>query len=225
MLERPTAESDCSSSGGWNTPTVEDSTRAGSPEWAARWANGETIPETQQRLRTQIHWPTPDAATFNASEAPESFLRRQAELKAKGTNGNGCGTPLAMAVRIWPTPTGQDSEASGAAAYSTASGRHAGTTLTDAAVRGLWATPRKEGFDAGRHRGQADSLHSQIKQCATPTTRDSTTAESGKLNPDWVESLMGFPQGWTAGLPVPAKRNTAGKRRESAASATTEPQD
>jgi hypothetical protein len=220
MPERRTGESDCSSSGGWNTPTVEDSTRAGSPEWAARWANGETIPETQQRLRTQIHWPTPDAATFNASEAPESFLRRQAELKAKGTNGNGCGTPLAMAVRIWPTPTGQDSEASGAAAYSTASGRHAGTTLTDAAVRGLWATPRKEGFDAGRHRGQADSLHSQIKQWATPTTRDrkdgdgtadvpanvlpgkqaprdSTTAESGKLNPDWVESLQGFPLGWT----------------------------
>ena len=40
----------------------------------------------------------------------------------------------------WPTATRQDSAQSGAAAYSTESGRHAGTTLTDAA-RGLWATP------------------------------------------------------------------------------------
>lgn len=32
----------------------------------------------------------------------------------------------------WPTPTAQDSASSGAAGYSTDSGRHAGTTLTDA---------------------------------------------------------------------------------------------
>jgi DNA (cytosine-5)-methyltransferase 1 len=36
------------------TPTVEDASRNGSPEWAARWATGEVIPETQQRLRTQV---------------------------------------------------------------------------------------------------------------------------------------------------------------------------
>ncbi len=36
------------------TPTVEDAGRAGSAEWAARWAAGEVIPETQQRLRTQV---------------------------------------------------------------------------------------------------------------------------------------------------------------------------
>lgn len=38
---------------------------------------------------------------------------------------------------LWPTPTGSDSKASGAAGYSTASGRHSGTTLTDAVVRGV----------------------------------------------------------------------------------------
>lgn len=41
----------------------------------------------------------------------------------------------------WPTPTASDSNSSGAACYSTESGRHSGTTLTDAAVR-LWATPK-----------------------------------------------------------------------------------
>lgn len=40
----------------------------------------------------------------------------------------------------WPTTTTTDSKASGAAGYSTASGRQSGTTLTDRAVR-QWPTP------------------------------------------------------------------------------------
>ena len=48
-----------------------------------------------------------------------------------------------------------------------------------------WATPRAE-HDSGGHRGIKDTLHSQMKQAA-----------SGKLNPRWVETLMGLPVGWT----------------------------
>jgi hypothetical protein len=48
-----------------------------------------------------------------------------------------------------------------------------------------WATPRAE-HDSGGHRGTKDTLHSQIKTQAT-----------GKLNPRWVETLMGLPVGWT----------------------------
>ena len=36
------------------------------------------------------------------------------------------------------------------------------------------------------------------------------------VNPAWVESLMGFPPGWTDGLPVPEKTRKNGKLRESA---------
>ena len=43
-------------------------------------------------------------------------------------------------MREWPTPTATDAKASGAAGYSTASERHAGTTLTDATTR-PWPTP------------------------------------------------------------------------------------
>lgn len=68
-------------------------------------------------------------------------------------------------VRLgWPTPTRQDAASSGAAGYSTASGRHSGTTLTDAARFAGWATPaahepggtpeqalkRKEGLPCGQ---------------------------------------------------------------------------
>src|SRR3990167_3444031 len=41
----------------------------------------------------------------------------------------------------WPTPTRQDAASSGAAGYSTESGRHTGTTLTDAARAASWPTP------------------------------------------------------------------------------------
>lgn len=37
----------------------------------------------------------------------------------------------------------------------------------------------------------------------------------GSLNPDWVEALMGFPPGWTDGLPDEAKPSTRGNRRAS----------
>ncbi len=47
-----------------------------------------------------------------------------------------------------------------------------------------WATPRAE-MDSGAHRGRPDTLHSQMK-----------TQSSGKLNPRWVETLMGLPIGW-----------------------------
>ena len=53
--------------------------------------------------------------------------------------------------------------------YGTESGRHAGTTLTDAIQ--LWPAPRAE-HDSGKHRGQPDTLHSATKQWATPTSHD-----------------------------------------------------
>jgi hypothetical protein len=67
----------------------------------------------------------------------------------------------------------------------------------------MWATPRVEGFDAGKHRGQTDSLHSQMK-----------VAEPGlKLSARWVAALMGYPDGWLDLDPIgkpasPASRST-----------------
>lgn len=49
-------------------------------------------------------WPTPCAGAPNDGESPESWLARREELKAKGTNGNGAGLPLAVATEVWATP-------------------------------------------------------------------------------------------------------------------------
>jgi len=123
-------------------------------------------------------------------------------------------------VQEWPTPTWKDHAASGAAGYSTASGRHSGTTLTDATVRD-WPTPKAVD---GRTKGnagnrQSPSLSVVMELWPTATTRDwkdgacrdanvptngllgrsvpRTTGNSrARLNPRWVAQLMGYPPDW-----------------------------
>jgi hypothetical protein len=67
-------------------------------------------------------WPTPGAADSH-----------------QVTSHKG-GNPSLTGAVLWPTPTATDANASGSAHLSTKSGRHSGTTLTDAAVKN-WPTP------------------------------------------------------------------------------------
>ena len=295
------------------------------PTWALHTAENESS-----------LWPTPDANVFNDGQTVEAWEAREAKERAKGYNGNGGGIPLAMRVRMWPTATVQ--HRAGSAAYSTESGRHAGTTLADAA-NGRWATPTARDWKSGQHseataarnsrplneqvwatplardsrgptmgenaqgsaplsqqvawptptradaargggkyaRGNLTLVESVKRSCPadgapsasivdsgasspsapnassgepsywpTPQARDEKgptgaggrdrrsslsdsampEATAGRLNPAWVESLMGFPLGWTDGLPVPPKRSKIGSRRErSPALPSTDPHD
>jgi hypothetical protein len=54
--------------------------------------------------------PTPDAGVFNDGQSVEAYRARKAREKAKGYNGNGGGTLLAMAVRLLPTPIASDAK-------------------------------------------------------------------------------------------------------------------
>lgn len=54
--------------------------------------------------RGQPLLPTPDGAVFNDGQSVEAWRERKTRELAKGYNGNGGGTPLAMAVRLLPTP-------------------------------------------------------------------------------------------------------------------------
>lgn len=71
-----------------------------------------------------------------------------------------------------------------------------------------WPTPRAE-MDSGKHRGEADTLHSATKDwergLPDPTaTGAASSQDSGprRLNPAFVEWLMGFPRGWCDFEPV-----------------------
>jgi hypothetical protein len=79
----------------------------------------------------------------------------------------------------------------------------------------MWATPRVEGFDAGKHRGKADSRHSQMKMLPQSAASDyKGSSEEGqrrgqlsevvagmKLSAAWVCALMGYPPGYLDDLP------------------------
>lgn len=127
-------------------------------------------------------------------------------------SGDGRTTPnklgWAVAVKMLPTPraarAGRDCRV-----YPN-SGNHGDL---EQEVAKMLPTPRAEGFDAGAHRGKPDSLHSYVKMLPTPTCQAAKHSEptddekenrqgdlhvvvSGKLNPDWVSRMQGFPDGW-----------------------------
>ncbi len=105
-------------------------------------------------------------------------------------------------------------------------GKHGPAALDNPNTHGSrpesWATPRAADaagvdyqYDQGNHAKPRLMLPGQVKAWATPTARDHKSGrgneareyseltpmvertQSGKLNPRWVETLMGLPVGWT----------------------------
>jgi hypothetical protein len=170
--------------------------------------HGPLVPDNSNTNgNRQELWPTPCANNPNEGETLESWDRRQALNKAKHNNGNGAGTPLSIKVKQWQTPKASDPQHSGPNMRDSA-GNYA---LPAQAVREQWATPRAnktEGYSSPQFR---PTLHQQTVQWASPHANCSTgagqapnktggenlqTQANGKLNPRWVETLMGLPVGW-----------------------------
>lgn len=116
-------------------------------------------------------WPTPDANAINDGESLESWQARKQRNLAKRTNGNGMGTPLAIAAKQWPTPnvpnggramSPEDVEAKG----STARGK---PQVDLGSVASLWPTPH--GFQAGNG-PDGNEFSNAIRQWPTPRTSD-----------------------------------------------------
>lgn len=129
------------------TPTVREDGRRGAPSTetaAKRWEAGRRNLDDALALL-----PTPSACSYGTN-------------RGGAAGRTGAARPsLETLARTLPTPTASDSRGSGAAGYSTSSGRHSGTTLSDAICGAA---------SAGR---------------------------SGRLNPRFVEWMMGLPIGWT----------------------------
>ena len=63
----------------------------------------QLCPSMQKHPGCRALWPTPDASVMQDGEQPATWLARRERIKAEKKNGNGMGTPLAMAVKLWPT--------------------------------------------------------------------------------------------------------------------------
>lgn len=61
-----------------------------------------------ERPQGEVLLPTPTASNPNDGESLESWEARRRRNLAKGINGNGQGTPLAIAVKLLPTPRASD---------------------------------------------------------------------------------------------------------------------
>jgi len=167
--------------------------------------------------------------TWRRAATPAGRLLFRLRLSVPSTEG--------IASGLWPTPWGShvdnDDPAQELARKKAWGRQHQRTYNTvsnlsaQVQLRGMWPTPRVEGFDAGKHRGQADSLHSAVKMLPTPTaTAEHVSdmeharlsgqqkarmkaeghpfhADTGgmKLSAAWVTRLMGFPDGWLDDLP------------------------
>ena len=121
-------------------------------------------------------------------------------------------------VAGWPTPTRQDSASSGSAGYSTESGRHSGTTLTDAARMAAWSTPCAGGSESAGG-PQQTSLTNQATgrymRGETLNCSDAAMERPGQLNPAFSRWLMGYQAAWDDCAPMATPSSRKSPKRSS----------
>ena len=133
--------------------------------------------QTEYLSRQAIVWPTPTAQHHNDGGTWEAHVERGKRLKDQGYNPPSA--PLALKARNWPTPRTSD--------------RNGGTVGTNSADRGQLC-------------GVAEQFHLPGLKPSTSGQPSSNSSPSGRprLNPLFVEWLMGWPEGWTDSDPLDA---------------------
>jgi hypothetical protein len=165
-------------------------------------------------------WPTPDGQVFQdgMEVSLEEWDERRRRLRdnCPTPNGNGCGTPLAMAAHLWSTPSASMTDHE-TAPLTGAKGRH----LEPRAARDLgaegWPTPQPGEMDDSQKAGEkAREARATSRSgppapaTATPGGGSSADAPTSpppsprrRLNPLFVSWLMGWPLHWVTPAPIP----------------------
>ena len=179
--------------------TVCEAADAGAPQLrrrvfvlAERGAHGRGLVEVDQSGRWQAEddlrtWATPSAANVNEGESPESWEARRQRNLVKHGNGNGQGEPLAMQVRPWGTPTASEDKG-----RNVSLARRADPDMLSAQVR-PWPTVTARDYKTG---DLPNRVGTEAMSAAAGAPNMGTWGR--RLNPDWVEQLMGLPAGWTS---------------------------
>ena len=173
----------------WPTPQAQDTNRSPEAYAAAKEKHGSAL---QQSLNNAVHQhgPAVPASSSTDGNLPESWptpnsqpaQRKLINGKNQSTKtGQIYGTSIAQAVQQWQTAT-----------VSTGANRQKDGSMTDKLDQQVknWATAR-----SGMARGSKftyDRGKGNIEEQAGASVRG-----GGKLNPRWVETLMGLPVGWT----------------------------
>jgi len=193
--ERRTNASECSS---WPTISVNESKnsvggsqmdRKSIPLGTMAAMHGPAVPASSNTdgSRREL-WATPRAGK-TTDENPETWAKRQAK-------GDVATMPLTAQVKTWQTAT-----------VSTGAHRQKDGSMIDKLdqqVKQSWPTPSADGdsrpganADPVKWQQIADAKKAQGINKQLFLTTKVAMESSGKLNPRWVETLMGLPVGWT----------------------------
>jgi hypothetical protein len=133
-------------------------------------------------------WPTP---TTQEVEHPDAILNEKGRRISKdGTNSYSLG--LADAVKMWRTPTVNDSKN-----VNPKPNRHGSLVQQVNDAEKVWPTPRAGSMYGGSGSAQIIEQRYSEGTISEEERRSMRAGNGGKLNPTWVEWLMGFPTGWT----------------------------
>jgi len=149
-------------------------------------------------------WPTPTAVQ-RPNEGNVRMLRAKVlagemtSEEAEAMLGKSVWEAQGKIPALWPTPTTQEVEHPNAVWNE--NGRRVSSTgtthsmgLADAVQ--FWPTPTASSWGSTGHR-QILERREREGTITEEERRGMTSGNGGKLNPTWVEWLMGFPLGWT----------------------------
>ena len=213
----------------YSTCSLSTAAQAWEPQWPApktarggweRDQHGNVYPTLEGAAQT---WASPSTQQFEMADM-ERMLERQAECKAKGTNGNGFGLVLSNQVQIWAkdwaAPQARDHFPAHPDAYIAAkkADGHGMRNLNDEASK--WAAPTAQNHKGSSEgsimrsdgKSREDILSYQAEQFFRPpssldqpiaggsmSSTDSPNSNQPsvkrKLNPIFVEALMRWPTG------------------------------
>jgi DNA (cytosine-5)-methyltransferase 1 len=135
-------------------------------------------------------WPTP---TTQEVEHPEAELTETGRRKSKnGNTSHSLG--LADAVQKWPTPVASDAWTGDLKSTQQTEGSRHSLNLSTAVQK--YPTMSASGMG---NTGSQQMLQKHVDSgsLTEEEKRGMTAGNGGRLNPTWVEWLMGFPTGWT----------------------------
>jgi len=132
-------------------------------------------------------WATP---TTQEIEHRQMTINDKGRRATKSGHGRGHSIGLADQVRLWPKPTAHITKEGG----HPSEGRRNTPTLT---FQAMWPTPTYGKLSGGSAAVNNIKAKHQAGQITEEEMKAMQAGNGGKLNPEWVEWLMGFPIGWT----------------------------
>jgi hypothetical protein len=154
---------------------------------------------SQESLTTVVikGWPTPNAAdSLQGGTTQGNRKDPNLSIAVHGPAAPASGSTDGNLPESWPTPNSQPAQRKliNGKNQSTKTGQIYGTSIAQAVQQWQTATV-STGANRQKDGSMTDKLDQQVKNWS-----------NGKLNPRWVETLMGLPVGWT--MPSCASENS-----------------